>query len=141
VKTLGDYWVSIFSKVFGRRERKGEEAVEEYIEEEPIVEEEETLSLSSMVPEDVIIIKPFSLTSISDVDIAIEEVKKGNILLVNIDTLAERSVEDLKRAISHLRSRVETLGGKAASIKRSRYPPIIVTPPFVDIWRRGKKST
>ncbi|MEM2939221.1 MAG: cell division protein SepF, partial [Candidatus Bathyarchaeia archaeon] len=66
------------------------------------------------------------------------EVKSGNILIIKVEPLAEKSIEDVKRAISELSEFVESIGGDIARLGEER---IVLTPPNVQIWKEKSPTT
>jgi len=132
--------MSFLKNIFGRREYKKKEETHEEFEEEIPEEEYEVSGLTSGIQEDMIIIKPFSLTDIIDVDSIVEEIRKGNLVLINVDPLANRDPRELHRAVTQLRTRIETLGGHVVAIRKSEYMPVLAMPPFIEIWKPPKSS-
>lgn len=81
---------------------------------------------------DKVYLKAIPLRTIEDVDTIKREVKIGNILIVKVSPLAQRSVDDVKRAISELCEFTELIGGDIARLGEER---VVITPAFVRIWR------
>jgi len=79
-----------------------------------------------------IYLKASVLRSLEDVDTVKNEVKSGNILIVRLGPLAERSMDDVKRAVGELSEFTEQIGGDIARLGEER---IVVTPFFVKVWR------
>jgi len=77
-------------------------------------------------------LKSSMLRSLEDLDNVKNEVKSGNILVLRVDTLAEKSMDDVKRAVGELAEFVGQIGGDIARLGEER---IVVTPSFVKVWR------
>jgi len=77
-------------------------------------------------------LKAMPLRDLSDLDTVKNEVRSGNILILRITPLANKSVEDVKRAVNELCEFVESLGGDIARLGEER---VVVCPPSVKIWR------
>jgi len=79
-----------------------------------------------------IYVKAFKLRSLEDLDRVKAELKSGNILIVRFTPLAEKSIEDVKAAISELQDFVLSVNGDIARLGEDR---IVVTPKTIKIWR------
>jgi len=77
-------------------------------------------------------VKTFNLTSLKDVELIKEEVSNKFILIIKVTPLAERSIEELRKAIDELYHFTLSLGGDIARFGEER---VIITPPGVKIWR------
>jgi len=77
-------------------------------------------------------VKALPLRSLDDVHIVKSEVQSGNILILRISPLAEKSVKDVKLAVDELCKFVESIGGDIARLGEER---VVVTPSAVRIWR------
>lgn len=76
--------------------------------------------------------KAFSLKSLEELPKIKGDVSKRTILILRITPLAQRSVEELKRAVEELYEFSTSIGGDIARLGEER---IVVTPPGVRIWR------
>jgi SepF-like predicted cell division protein (DUF552 family) len=76
--------------------------------------------------------KAMPLRDLSDIDGVKAEVKSGNILILKITPLANKSIDDVKRAINELSEFAESVGGDIARLGEER---VVVCPPSVKIWR------
>ncbi len=85
----------------------------------------------STIP-DKVYLKAMPLKVLEDVDTIKREVKSGNILIVKVSPLAQKSIDDVKRAISELCEFTELMGGDIARLGEER---VVITPAFVKIWR------
>jgi len=77
-------------------------------------------------------LKAMPLRDLSDLDSVKTEVKSGNILILRITPLANKSVDDVKRAVNELCEFVESVGGDIARLGEER---VVICPPSVRIWR------
>ena len=55
-----------------------------------------------------------------------------NILIARVDPLAEKSIEEVKRAVAELCEFTDQIGGDIARLGEER---VVITPSFVKIWR------
>jgi len=85
-----------------------------------------------------IYLKALPLRSLEDLEKIKSEVRSGNIVIIKVESLAEKSVEDVKRAIGELSEFVESIGGDIARLGEER---VVVTPPTVQIWREKQQSS
>jgi len=77
-------------------------------------------------------LKAMPIRDLSDLDTVKNEVRSGNILILRITPLANKSIEDVKKAVNELCEFVESLGGDIARLGEER---VVVCPPNVKIWR------
>ena len=77
-------------------------------------------------------LKAMPLRHLSDLEIVKSEVNSGNILILRITSLANKSIEDVKRAVNELCDFVESIGGDIARLGEER---VVICPPDVRIWR------
>jgi SepF-like predicted cell division protein (DUF552 family) len=78
-------------------------------------------------------VKPMDLVVDADVDAVLNEVKSGNIVLMNISDLAKRNALKLKELIGQVKDQVKTIDGDIARISQGR---VLVTPSKVKIIKR-----
>jgi len=117
----------VLKKIFSRRE------------DEARIEEEREDSAIDLTYDAVVVIKPMKLRDITDVDSIVEEVRNGNILLIDIAPLAERNPEELQSAVKQIKTLLSTMGGElVAHQHKSDYPILLATPSFVKVWRSGR---
>jgi SepF-like predicted cell division protein (DUF552 family) len=83
-------------------------------------------------PQKKIYLKASPLHSLGELNKIKAEVESGNIVIVKIGPLAQKSVEDVKKAVNELAEFAEKTGGDIARLGEDR---VVVTPPFVKIWR------
>lgn len=84
-----------------------------------------------------IYLKALSLRSLEEIDRIKDEIRSGNILIVKIEPLAEKSIEDVNRAINELNEFIGAIGGDIARLGEER---IVLTPPNVKIWREKTQA-
>jgi SepF-like predicted cell division protein (DUF552 family) len=77
-------------------------------------------------------LKAMPLRDLSDLDVVKSEVSSGNVLILRITSLANKSIEDVKRAVNELCEFVESIGGDIARLGEER---VVICPPNVTIWR------
>ena len=77
-------------------------------------------------------LKAMPLRDLSDLDIVKSEVNSGNILILRITPLANKSIEDVKRAVNELCEFAESIEGDIARLGEER---VVICPPNVNIWR------
>ena len=81
-------------------------------------------------------VKPLTLNRPEDAQIAVNEAKAGNIVLLNIADLSKRNAIKLKELIMEIKTGVQALDGDIARISQDK---IIVTPSKVKIVKRREK--
>lgn len=113
---------SFFSKMFGG----SAEETSDYIE----------VDVGRDVPKKgKILLRPFVLKTFEDTNRVLEVLREGGtIALIDIKPLKTKDVIELKRSISKLKKTVDALEGNIAGFGENI---ILVTPPFVDIYRPG----
>ena len=84
-----------------------------------------------------IYLKAMPLRRVSDLNTIKYEVKSGNILILKITPLANKSIEDIKRAVNELCEFIKTIDGDIARLGEER---IVITPSAVKIWREKTVS-
>ncbi len=77
-------------------------------------------------------LKAMPLRELSDVDSVKAEIQSGNILILRITPLANKSIDDVKRAVDELTEFAESVGGDIARLGEER---VVICPPNVKIWR------
>ncbi len=95
-------------------------------------EEKPATEIPIMSRSEKVYLKALPLRVLDDVETVKQEVKSGNILILKVSPLAEKSLDDVKEAISQLIEFTQTLGGDIARLGEER---IVITPPTVRIWR------
>lgn len=87
---------------------------------------------------DKVYLKAMPLKSIEDLNSIKSEVESGNILIIRVSPLAKNSIEDVKQVVSELCEFSNSYGGDIARLGEER---IVITPPFVRIWRERAKAS
>jgi SepF-like predicted cell division protein (DUF552 family) len=77
-------------------------------------------------------LKAMPLRDLTDIESIKTEVKSGNILILRITPLANKSIDDVKSAVNDLCEFSESIGGDIARLGEER---VVVCPPGVKIWR------
>ncbi len=77
-------------------------------------------------------LKAVPLRDLADLESIKTEVKSGNILILRITPLANKSIDDVKRAVNDLCEFSESIGGDIARLGEER---VVVCPPSVKVWR------
>ena len=77
-------------------------------------------------------LKAMPLRDLSDLESIKTDVKTGNILILRITPLANKNIDDVKRAVNELCEFAESVGGDIARLGEER---VVVCPPGVKIWR------
>ncbi|MQY69080.1 MAG: DUF552 domain-containing protein [Hadesarchaea archaeon] len=104
----------------------------ETVEEVPIMEiEEKSVSrpkgVSALEP---IYIKSMELHSLVDVQEVSDELRAGNIMILDISMLMNQDPAELKRAIDQLKGICQAIGGDVGRLTESK---VLATPRFVNI--------
>jgi len=77
-------------------------------------------------------LKAMPLRDLADLDVVKSEVTSGNIMIHRVTPLADKSIEDVKRAINELCEFVESISGDIARLGEER---VVICPSDVRIWR------
>lgn len=77
-------------------------------------------------------LKAMPLRELADIESVKAEVTSGNILILRITPLANKSIDDVKRAVNELTEFAESVGGDIARLGEER---VVICPPNVKIWR------
>ena len=77
-------------------------------------------------------LKAMPLRDLSDLEAIKNEVSNGNILILRITPLANKSIEDVKRAVNDLYEFAESISGDIARLGEER---VVICPPKIRIWR------
>ncbi len=78
-------------------------------------------------------VKPMTLEKESDKDAVVEEVKKGNIVLLNISELSKRNAVKLRDLVNLIKKQVDAVDGDIARISHDR---VLITPARVKIIKK-----
>lgn len=115
--------MGLFSKVMTKEEGVNIEEFLNTLDDEP----EETYENADAF------VKPMDLIVETDSEAIINEVKNGNIVLINIGDLAKRNALKLKELISIIKAQVDEVDGDMARISQDR---VLATPARVKIIKR-----
>ncbi len=77
-------------------------------------------------------LKAMPLKELTDIDNVKNEVKNGNIIILRVTPLANRSIEDVKTAVNQLYEFAESVGGDIARLGEER---VVICPKNIRIWR------
>jgi len=104
----------------------------ETVEEVPIMEVEEKVvgrprGISELEP---IYLKSMDLHSLVDVQEVADQLRAGNIMILDITTLMNQDPGELKRAIDQLKGICQAIGGDVGRLTESK---VIATPRFINI--------
>ena len=77
-------------------------------------------------------LKAMPLRDLADLGSIKSEVKNGNILIIKITPLANKSIQDVSKAVDELYQFAESIGGDIARLGEER---IVICPPKIKIWR------
>lgn len=77
-------------------------------------------------------LKAMPLRDLAELDGVKNEVNSGNILILRITPLANKSLDDVKRAVNELCEFADSVGGDIARLGEER---VVICPPGVKIWR------
>ncbi|MHA1506614.1 MAG: cell division protein SepF [Candidatus Asgardarchaeia archaeon] len=116
---------------------ESEGSYKELLEDLGILGEEVPEEVEEQTEEGVTFVKSISLVSLSDIEPLGDELKKGNILIVNLDPLLQRASgqKEVDRVVARLKGIIKLVGGDIAQIKNLPY--IIMTPKNVRIKGEG----
>lgn len=89
-------------------------------------------SAQKMLKDGKVYFKALSISQLEDINPIMMEVSSGNIVVAKITPLAQRSIEDIKKAVDELCSFVENIGGEIARLGDER---IVIVPSTIKIWR------
>lgn len=126
--------VGFLRKIFGGKERE-----EEFEEELPETEEYFSERSVTMDIEKAIAVKPMVLRNAEDIELVLNEINNGNIVLLKYDDLIVENKERVRSVIERLKERILEAGGDLVLIRYDKAPPILIVPRFVEIWRRPEK--
>jgi uncharacterized protein len=82
-------------------------------------------------------LKAMPLRDLADLEQIKNEVSNGNILILKITPLANKSIVDVTRAINELYAFTEEIGGDIARLGEER---VVICPPKIRIWREKKPA-
>lgn len=77
-------------------------------------------------------LKAMPLKEIADVENVKKEVMGGNIIILRVTPLANKSIDDVKNAVNELTQFTEQIGGDIARLGEER---VVICPKNIRIWR------
>ena len=83
-------------------------------------------------------LKAMPLKDLADLENIKTEVQNGNILILRITPLANKSIEDVKQAVNQLYEFTESIQGDIARLGEER---VVICPPSIRIWREKPQIT
>lgn len=121
----------VIERIMGKK-REGKNKTETEKEEKTVEQE------IAQKTTEKIYLKALSLHSLDELEKIKDEVRSGNILIIKVEPLAEKSIEDVKRAVGELSEFAESIGGDIARLGEER---IVLTPPSVQIWKKKRAGS
>lgn len=118
--------------IFHRSKKEGEQKTQENVGSTPALTPELTTPEASENKEEKVYLRAMPLRDMSDLENIKTEVTNGNILILRITPLANKSVEDVKTAVNELYAFTESIGGDIARLGEER---IVICPQKIRIWR------
>ncbi len=79
-----------------------------------------------------IYLKAMPLRNLTDLETVKKEVESGNIIILKVTPLANKNIEEIKKAVNELCQFIKTIDGDIARLGEER---IVITPQSVRIWR------
>ena len=83
-------------------------------------------------------LKAMPLKDLSDIENVKNEIKKGNIIILRVTPLANKSIEDVKTAVNQLYEFAELVGGDIARLGEER---VVICPKNIRIWREKSPAS
>ena len=77
-------------------------------------------------------LKAVPLKELTDIENIKNEVKNGNIIILRVTPLANKSIDDVKNAVNELYDFTESIGGDIARLGEER---VVICPKNIRIWR------
>lgn len=115
--------------IFDRFKRRPSTArAEEVAQEVPVVEVEEAVVAKRVSEIEPIFVKSMNMQSLADVQGVANELRVGNIVVIDITPLMEQDPADLKRAIDQLKGVCQGIGGEVGRLTETK---VLATPRFV----------
>jgi SepF-like predicted cell division protein (DUF552 family) len=107
-------------------------APEPVAEEKPIVEEPPEPAPAPPAEEPETYLKAMPLRELTDLEAVQNEVRNGNIVILKITPLANKNLDDVKKAVDELYTFASSVHGDIARLGEER---IVITPEKIRIWR------
>ena len=77
-------------------------------------------------------VKSITLRDLADLDEVKRDVKKHNVVIIRVTPLAQKSIDELKKAVEELYKFAQSIEGDIARLGEER---IVLTPPGVKVWK------
>ncbi|MBI5133370.1 MAG: cell division protein SepF [Thaumarchaeota archaeon] len=77
-------------------------------------------------------VKSITLRDLTDLDEVKRDVKKHNVVIIRVTPLAQKSIDELKKAVEELYKFAQSIEGDIARLGEER---IVLTPPGVKVWK------
>ena len=77
-------------------------------------------------------VKSITLRDLTDLDEVKRDVKKHNVVIIRVTPLAQKSINELKKAVEELYKFAQSIEGDIARLGEER---IVLTPPGVKVWK------
>ncbi len=120
--------MGFFNKMFG-----GSKAGTVGSQEVPVMEIEDISKSRTFREIEPIHVKTMELRSLIDVDEVANELRNGNIIILEISPLMNQDPDQLKRAIDQIKGICQAIGGDIGRLTESK---VIATPKFVEIQKK-----
>ena len=98
----------------------------------PIEPSQETKQEPLAEPVSKTYLKAMPLKDLNDIENVKNEIKNGNIIILRVTPLANKSIEDVKTAVNQLYEFAESVGGDIARLGEER---VVICPKNIRIWR------
>jgi uncharacterized protein len=115
--------MALFEKVF--KSKTDDVPIEEFLN--SLDEDDDT------TPDADALVKPMVLNDDEDSELVVKEAKAGNIVLLNIESLAKRNAMRLREMVTTIKGQVAEIDGDIARISHDR---ILITPSKVKIVKK-----
>ncbi len=86
--------------------------------------------------ESVTYVKAVTLRDYKELKAIKDDIERGIILIIRITPLAQKNIDELRRAIDDLYAFIQSLGGDIARLGEER---VVITPSNVKIWKDVNK--
>jgi SepF-like predicted cell division protein (DUF552 family) len=116
--------------IIDRLRRKAPAQSEEISQEFPTFEVEESAVAKKISEIEPIFVKSMAMQNLAEVQGVANELRLGNIVVIDITSLMEQDPADLKRAIDQLKGICQGIGGDVGRLTETK---VLATPKFVRI--------
>ena len=94
--------------------------------------QKQSAPVETKAPEAKTYLKAMPLRDLLDLESIKTEVNSGNIIILKITPLANKSIQDVSKAVNELYEFAESIGGDIARLGEER---VVICPPKIRIWR------